>query len=203
MRFVGEGAILCNVLHVPTKPSSTADCLVLASTVENRRFRSKPGYFVQWQSFNNSLRSQPGWRLGSHAHTRQRVDSCRFDLRRHRFQGLKEHQNIGDLVRSQADRVAPLSLSLNLQIAAHQFDLGDLRYRDGSALPGDSRCREADAAELHCLSSLQPGFYVLHHGRHDPAENDPDSLVRVAETRCDLQLLAIMADQFQCELCSP
>src|SRR6266536_2956453 len=36
MRFVGEGAILCNVLHVPTKPSSTADCLVLASTVENR-----------------------------------------------------------------------------------------------------------------------------------------------------------------------
>jgi len=28
MRLVGEGAILCNVLHVPTKPSSTADCLV-------------------------------------------------------------------------------------------------------------------------------------------------------------------------------
>src|SRR5580704_18307639 len=140
--------------------------------------------------------------LSLHAHTRQRVDSRRLDLRCQRFQRLKEHQNIGHLVRSDADRAAPLSLPLNLQIAAHQFGLSDFRYRDGSALPGDSRCRESDATKLHCLSSLQPRFCVLHHRRHNSAENDPDSLLRVAEIRCDLQLLAIMADQLKCELCA-
>src|SRR2546427_2984977 len=55
MRFVGEGAILCNVLHVPTKPSSTADCLVLASTVENRPLHSEPDCECNgWRYFASS-----------------------------------------------------------------------------------------------------------------------------------------------------
>src|SRR5260370_16718377 len=77
------------------------------------------------------------WRfpLRLQAHTLQRVNSRRLDLRRQRFQDLKEHQHVGHLVGSDADRAEPFSTPLDLQIPAPYFLPAYLRYRDESALP--------------------------------------------------------------------
>src|SRR6185369_2993817 len=132
------------------------------------------------------------------AHSAQGIDPGGFDLRRQRFQSLKEHEHVGNLVGADGDRTQPLPPAFDLKIAADDFRLLNLRNRDGRFLfPDNLGCRERHVAELNGLPMLKARLRSFDRRRHNSGQYHPDRLFCILEVRGDLEVLAIGADQVQ------